>query len=257
MQTIINPQYAHLHDFIKSIPSRFNEPDFGTTLHSGRNIVKRVEFNGLQIVVKSYCRISLLNRLIYGRLRKSKSHRAYNHYLRLKSLGIDSPEAIAAIDTRHNGKIVGSFFVSLHSDYQSMEVVNEYPRNAATLEPLMEALAEFLIQLHNSGVLHHDLNISNILFQGDSVSGYKFQLIDTNRMDFKQQLSLRKRIENMRRLSCGSAAYAYLLERYAEKMNQPENSFELKGLLARLIFDERQRTKQKVKQRIKQRLFHA
>ncbi|MBR6672677.1 MAG: LPS kinase Kdo/WaaP, partial [Alistipes sp.] len=103
-------------------------------------------------------------------------------------------------------------------------------------------------------VLHHDLNISNILFQGDSVSGYKFQLIDTNRMDFKQQLSLRKRIENMRRLSCGSAAYAYLLERYAEKMNQPENSFELRGLLARLIFDERQRTKQKVKQRIKQRL---
>ena len=110
MQTVINPKYAHLNGFIKSIPSRFNNPDFGTTLHSGRNIVKRVEFNGLQIVVKSYCRISLLNRLIYGRLRKSKSHRAYNHYLRLKSLGIDSPEAIAAIDTRHNGKIVGSFF---------------------------------------------------------------------------------------------------------------------------------------------------
>lgn len=255
MQAIINPKYIHLHYFINSIPSQFDNPDFGITLHDGRNTIKRVEVNGVQLAIKSYRRISIVNRLAYGSIRKSKSHRAYNHAMRLNYLGIDSPEAVAAIDTRRNGRIVSSYFVSLYSDYSSMAVVNDYPRNASTLEPLMDAMVDYLVRLHDVGILHRDLNITNILYSPDHIIAYKFQLIDTNRMSFKSKLSLRQRVENLRRLSCGTTAYAYILEHYAKRMQLANDEFQLKGLLARLLFDKLQRIRQRAKQKIKQRFL--
>ncbi len=251
MHNYLNPKYLALREFITAIPSRFADPKFGLMLHNGRNIIKSVEVNGIQLVIKSYQCPSLLNRFIYGRLRRSKAQRAYLHATRLRNLGIDSPEAVASIDIRNRGVLANSYFISLHSNYQSMDVVNDYPHNATTLEPLMDAMTDFIITIHNAGILHRDLNITNILYRHNANGNYSFQLIDTNRMDFKRRLSDRERIDNMRRLSCSTAAYIYILERYAQQMNLSDNSFELKGVLARLIFDERQRAKQRVKRHIR------
>ena len=255
MHELINPKYSYLQDYLKSIPSNFRNPDFGTILHSGRNVIKVVEIDGIKLVVKNYCHISLFNRIIYGSIRKSKSHRAFYHAIRLSRLGIDSPEAIAAIDVRRNCRLVDSYFISLYSDYKSMTIINDYLHDTLALEPLMSAVAGFIIKLHSAGVLHRDLNISNILYSKAEDEEYKFQIVDTNRMSFKQKLTVRERVENLRRLSCVPATYCYILEQYTKQIRLQDHNFELKGILARLIFDERQRIKQRVKHKIKQICF--
>lgn len=63
----------------------------------------------------------------------------------------------------------------------------------------------------NREVLHKDLNIGNILYKDDGRGGYVFQLMDTNRMRFHRVLSMRQRLDNLRRLSCPVPAYLIFL----------------------------------------------
>lgn len=244
---ILNPKYLKLNEFVNSIRSDFHNLSHCRLLHDGRNKVKYVEILGEKLVVKSYERVSFVNRLLYGRLRQSKAVRAFRYAERLIELGIDTPRPVAAVDVYEGGVLRQSFFVSEYSDYQSAEVVNSYPPMGENLHPLMDALAKFIFDLHNVGVLHRDLNITNILYRKSEKGEYLFQLIDINRMDFKRRISRRKRIKNMRRLSCSPAAYAYILERYAELLLPNESTFQLQGLIARLLFEYRQRAKQSIK----------
>ena len=58
---------------------------------------------------------------------------------------------------------------------------------------------------------------------------------------------MRRRLRNMRRLSCGASAYLYILHRYAEVLRANANGVQLKGAICRLAFEWRQRTKRKLK----------
>ncbi len=115
----------------------------------------------------------------------------------------------------------------------------------------MDALAKFLVKLHRAGILHNDLNIDNILYKEtvaqDGTAGYRFQLIDINRMTFGRQLSVYRRMDNLRRLSCNVPAYLYILGKYAEAMNTDTEYILLKGTLKRFIFEWRKRTEHKIK----------
>lgn len=246
MQIIIDYEFLSLKEFVESLPLDFHTLPEAKTIHEGRNEVKMVERDGVKMVVKSFVRMTSTNRMIYGSLRQSKSMRAYRHAERLLALGIDTPKPIAAIDVQRYGLLKQSFFVAEYSDYESATILNSHPTNIE-LRPLMDALAEFIFIVHNAGVLHQDLNVSNILYKLDDDGVYKFQLIDNNRIVFKSHLTINERIENMRRLSCHPAAYAYILDKYAEFTTKDAQTFQLRGLIARLLFEIRQRTKRFLK----------
>lgn len=236
-----------LNEFVQSLPDQFDTLPDAEILHQGRNVVKMVEREGVRMVVKSYEHLSLVNRLLYGRVRRSKAVRAYRYAERLLAMGIDTPTPIAVVDIRRRGILSRSLFVSAYSDYESAAVINSYPAKTETLQPLMDALAKFIFRLHDAGVLHKDLNITNILYRPTADEGYRFQLIDINRMNFKSHLSMSERIKNMRRLSCNPTAYAYILEQYAAQTTTNEQTFQLRGLIARLLFEIRQHIKSDVK----------
>lgn len=239
VEFIIHPQYAHLSEFLLSLPESFDSLAEAAVLRDVRNVTKAVKVNGIRLVIKSYRHISWLNRRAYGTLRDSKAMRAYHYAERLTALGIGTPRPIAAIDCFSGGVLVNSFFVSLYTDYASAEVVNRYPDDAEQLCPLMDSVAGFIVRLHACGVLHHDLNLSNILFRKNSRGEYDFQVIDINRMSFKRRLTTRQRIENLSTLSCSPAAYAYILHRYALLSKNSEQRFEMQGHLSRLMRDRR------------------
>ena len=247
MQILLNPRFMALNEFVQSLPDQFDTLPDAEVLHQGRNVVKMVEREGVRMVVKSYEHLSIVNRLLYGRVRRSKAVRAYRYAKRLLAMGIDTPTPIAVVDIRRRGVLHRSLFMSAYSDYESAAVINSYPAKTETLQPLMDALAKFIFRLHDAGVLHKDLNITNILYKPTADGGYKFQLIDINRMDFKSHLSMNERIKNMRRLSCHPTAYAYILEQYASQATTNEQTFQLRGLIARLLFEIRQRIKSDVK----------
>nr|WP_306449772.1 hypothetical protein [Odoribacter splanchnicus] len=57
----------------------------------------------MRLAVKSYERLTLCNRMLYGSLRKSKAMRAYLYADRLRRLGIDTPEEVAVVEIRRGG----------------------------------------------------------------------------------------------------------------------------------------------------------
>ena len=133
MHSIINPEYLHFRDFLLSLPYRFETLQCDAVLHKGRNEVRLYTVAGVRLVVKSFARISRLNRVAYGLLRPSKAVRAYQYAQRLLVMGIDTPVPVAVIDVREGGVLRHSFFVSLYSEYESLDVLNRNIQKVSNL----------------------------------------------------------------------------------------------------------------------------
>lgn len=249
MQIIVNPRYDFYKDFIISIcnPERF--ANNGKTLQTGRNTIKLFETNGVRLVVKSYEHLTLFNRVIYGALRKSKAERAYLHAVRLQKLGIGTPEEVAFVEIRRYGLLHSCYFVSLYSDFRSLNpsIIDSMPEGAKCA--LLDALAKFLYKMHWAGVLHKDLNIGNILYANkcSATDKFDFQVVDNNRMSFHSLLSIHQRLHNLRRLSCSIPSFLYILKRYAAVAGIDSEAMLLKGVFAKLIFSYRQSCKRNIK----------
>lgn len=250
MKILINPRYEHLRPFVERLARPIFFARHGKTLQGGRNTVKLFETDGVRLVVKSYERLTFCNRMLYGSLRKSKAMRAYLHADRLRRLGIDTPEEVAVVEIRRRGVMRQCYFVSLYTDYESIRSATELFMQRTEAKNALDGMAELLVRMHGAGVEHKDLNVGNILYKKERANGadrYCFMVIDTNRMSFRGHLSKRRRLRNMRRLSCGAPAYFYILHRYAELLHTDANGVQLKGVVCRLLFEWRQRTKGKIK----------
>lgn len=93
-------------------------------------------------------------------------------------------------------------------------------------------------------MIHEDFNHSNILYRTDpEKGGYRFQLIDANRMKFRRRVSERASIVNLRRLSCPGAAYLYILEAYSEARGRKDDDTLLRRAIFRPLFGCRLRFK--------------
>lgn len=246
MHSIINPRYLDLQEFLTSLPDTFDSLTPDRILRSGRNEVRQFTVGNRIIVVKNFRKFSALNRVVYGSMRMSKAMRAYYNALHLLALGINTPEPIAAIDVRRFGVLAQSFYVYAYSDYAEMhELLNRYPDKR--LEPLLNVLTDFILDVHDKGVLHEDLNIMNILYRDCGSGVYDFQLIDVNRMDFRNKLSKRQRLSNLRHLNCNPAVFLYIVERYATAMNMNCEKAQLHGIGLRLMDTLRHEFKQQLK----------
>ena len=184
---------------------------------------------------------------MYGLVRGSKAERAYLHAARWRNLGIDTPEEVAFVEERRYGILRASYFISLYSDYRPvMEVMEETAPDADVKMCLFDQLANFIYHIHWAGILHRDLNIGNILCAESLPGKFSFQLIDTNRMEFRQHLSMQMRMHNLRRLSCPLTIYLAILGSSALIVRPERASLELKGVLYRLLFENSKRLKSRV-----------
>lgn len=247
MKIVVNPKYAKLRPFVERLASADFFENNGRVLHEGRNTIKAFETEGVRLAVKSYGGLTLFNRFIYGFLRRSKAERTYLYARRLGSLGIDTPEEVAYVEVRRHGVLWRSYFVSLLSDCTSAAPLTDLRDDARGKLPALDALAAFLYAVHKAGVLHKDLNITNILYRRTDDGGFRFQLIDINRMSFGGRLTPRRRLRNLRRLSCPAPAFLYLLDRYAALSHADTDTVQFRGVVMRLLFDGWQRTRHRLK----------
>lgn len=106
--------------------------------------------------------------------------------MRLRNLGVDTPEEVAFVEERRYGILKVSYFFSLYSDYRPvMELIEGKALDANIQKGLFDQLATFIHHIHWAGILHRDLNIGNILCAEKQPGVFSFQLIDTNRMEFR------------------------------------------------------------------------
>lgn len=114
MKITINPAIRHVQPFIERLPEVF--PVSGEVLHEGRNQIRAFDIGGESLVVKRYKRPHLFNRVMYSFFRKNKARRAYEHALRLRGMGFDTPEPVAWSEYRKDGLIADTYFVSRRSE---------------------------------------------------------------------------------------------------------------------------------------------
>lgn len=209
MKIVIHPDFAYAAEFIKQLPSRFDKE--GELLYEGRNTVKRYQVNDTQLVVKRYKQPNIIQRIVYTFFKKSKTERAYLFAGILREKGFDTPHEVAYIEKRKNGLFLDSYFISLNCDYPPLaEVlrVRDFDRRPAN------ELAAYMVELHKKGILHGDLNLTNILYHTNAKGNYKFTLIDTNRSKFKSPTQ-KECLENLKRLTHSKALLRYVVIQYA------------------------------------------
>lgn len=247
MKLTVNPALQHLLPFAARLPEIF--PASGEVLHDGRNQIRAFDVAGERYAVKRYKRPNAFNTIVYSLLRKSKAQRAYEHALRLRELGIDTPEPAAWSEYRRKGLIADTYFISRQSDCTPLaEVTKRFP--APDTLPVLDAFARFTALLHEKGVCHEDFNQTNILWRFDEATGeYRFQLIDINRMKFHARpLRPDECMINLRRLNCPAVAFLYILDRYAETKRWDIDDTLLRGTFFRLLFGRRQQFKKRFRE---------
>lgn len=213
MNIVLSPAYQELSSWIESVPSRFNEGE-GQLLHDGRNQIRLFERNGLRIVAKRYKRHDCFKQLVYTFFRKNKARRSYENAVRLGEMGFDTPEPIAFIETRRHGLIRQVYYLCEFTDAQPVRTplidTNPFDQGLAC------DYANFVATLHEHGVLHRDLNPTNVLYT-DTDEHHHFTLIDINRMKFYAPNSVPKDecMENLTLFWRPTEIYHYVLNEYA------------------------------------------
>lgn len=209
-KTVISPDYCDIREWLLSVPRLFSD-GCGEVLHSGRNEVRRFSHNGTRLVVKRYKRPNIIQRVAYTFFKKGKAERAFLFAGELRARGFNTPREVAYIEIKNGGLLLDSYFISAECTLPAVtQLLNrdEPDRDAA------EALASLLVSLHEKGVLHGDLNLSNILYSKDASGHFGFTLIDTNRSIFKQPTKA-ECLDNLKRLTHNRRAMESIVSCYA------------------------------------------
>lgn len=207
---VISPDDTALQNFIMELPKTFSV--MGTTLYKGRNTVKAFSINGRTLVVKRYKRPNLVQRVAYSFFKRSKAERAYLYAQIMREKGINTPREIAYIELCEGMLLSDSFFVSEPCMLPSLSKIlgnGRFNRDAA------DALAHQLVVMHEKGVMHGDLNLTNILYKRNENNSFTFWFIDTNRSSFIQP-DKNDCLDNLKRLTHDRELMRYIVSRYAE-----------------------------------------
>lgn len=211
-----------MHSFMMSLPESFAEGK-GEILYDKRNQIRRFvqQSEGLPevIIVKRYKRPNFFQGLSYSTFWRNKAEKAYAFAERLLAMGIDTPRPLGALTQRNAlGWTKQYYFASTENTDQSCWVLLE--SSDKELEPLIEALAQYLVTLHEKGFLHGDTNLSNFLWHKETDGSYHFAVIDVNRSKFLgRPASKKESLDNLFRLTHNRALLEQIIKKYARLRN--------------------------------------
>lgn len=203
--------------FVNNLPQLFETG--GKTVYNKRNVIKLMDSDNGQLVVKRFKRLGFFRSLVYSLFRASKAKRAYKNALELQKRGIDTPEAMAYAEEWQGGRMVYGYYISKADFAPPIEErinIDDFDVQLAA------DFGEFIATLHKKGILHHDLNSTNVLYHPQPDGSNTFSLIDINRMDFFPEGTLppaASRYENMTRFSGGIPQFRAVAEAYVRAMD--------------------------------------
>ncbi|NDW18186.1 hypothetical protein D0T53_04540 [Dysgonomonas sp. 216] len=218
----INPEYKTNNavlQFVDGLPVSF--VNGGVVLYDKRNVIKRFELDAnndvlKETIVKRYKKPNIVQRISYSFFRESKAKRAFNNATKLRNNGINTPVEIAYVEHWQCGLFCYGYYIS-GSD--NALPIRERLVGLKDFDKVMAAdFAAFAANLHEKGILHHDLNSTNVLYHPVNNGHYEFSVIDINRMDFWQEETIPKEIcfDNLTRFTGRMDLYEYVLRQYVK-----------------------------------------
>ena len=212
--TFVHPQFARLKLFVASLPQLFADPEQGRVIYRGRNELREFEVEGVRVVVKSFCKPHLVNRLAYGLLRKSKAQRSFEYADLLRNEGIGSPAPVGWVTVRCGLLLAESYYVSVSSDLPFTYIDLMQPGRVPGEEILLREVGRTAGRMHNLGMIHRDFSRGNILV-GMKEGKPCVEIIDLNRIRF-HQINMAEGLANFNRLPVSDMMRRLLAEGYAE-----------------------------------------
>ena len=200
----ISDPYRMFRDQVAELPGSLH--DRGMTLHSGRNLIKRLnitspEGRSIDVVVKAFAVPARPRGFVYAHLRRSKALRCMSNASMLLDRGVATPEPIACIENYEFGCLRASHYVCRywHQDYDLTALLYRGVSHGPDTHTLLEQLAGFTAAQHDQGVQHLDYNPGNILVRAKD-DGFQFALVDLNRLRFRQ-LGVNERLAGLVRMT--------------------------------------------------------
>lgn len=221
MKTVVttSPDYVSLQAWLDTVPDLFRNGE-GRLLYQGRNEVRLFEVDGHRLVVKRFKQHNWLKRIVYTFFRDNKAQRAYENALILTSRRFQTPAAVGYIEVRCAGTIRQVYYICEHTESEPIRprLIEQEPFD----QPLAAAYARFVASLHDAGVLHRDLNPTNVLYT-ESEGKYHFEVIDINRMRFYDgPVPKEECMENLTLFYWLTPAYRFILDVYARQRGWTE-----------------------------------
>jgi len=206
---ICNPDTPHAAALLASLHDTFDRS--GTTLHEGRNTVKAIAYGGRSYVVKRFRHNGWLKQIVYS-IRKSKARRAYDNSMDFLAAGLNTPRPVGYVELGRRHGVADAYYVCEQCPMPDARCLEHAGHDAKMMSRLMSVVA----QMHSKGIVHGDLNLSNILYSEDRESGgYRFTFIDTNRAKTKNRLSRKDCLTDLMRMSDVRPALHAMAAEYA------------------------------------------
>lgn len=179
------------------------------------------------VFIKIYKRGGLLGRLVqdlyFG---KSRFHNEFNILKTLRRLGFGVPEPLGVVTRRvfgplHKGALLTRYangFVPLPQAYAAIQE-----------GPILRALANALVRLHDAGIEHKDLNLNNFLVRPETEKNVVSLIV----VDFDKAKTRKRPIHSLKR------AYGLIrMERSAKKILGKEFSLPFFAKLSQAYLNE-------------------
>ena len=204
----INSLFESLAPLVESVAANGLPTDARLIFH-GRNTVVAVQSDEGPVNIKAYKVPHIVNRIAYGMLRPSKAERAFNHAMKLISMGFHTPEPIAFIEIRNFGMLNHSYFFSRHIDgAREVRDIADLPQCHA----MLREIAALMVGMHSKGILFKDFSPGNLLYTTDREGRRHYMLVDINRMKFgvhdaERLYSMFGRLLNTEELTADLARY--------------------------------------------------
>ncbi|SMC49884.1 lipopolysaccharide kinase InaA family protein [Moheibacter sediminis] len=194
-----------------------------------RNKIKLFQVNQNQMNVKSFKIPNKINQFIYKYFRKSKARRSFEYANILLKKGIGTPSPIAFQENYNAFGLQKSFYASAHQEYdltfRELVEIKDYPDE----ESILRQFTKFCFKMHEAGIEFKDHSPGNTLIKKSSDGIYEFFLVDLNRMNFHDFMSIELRMKNLSRLTPKKEMVKIITDEYARISG--ENSEKLLNLL--------------------------
>ncbi len=211
----INSFFAKIKENdVEEIISAFNKSD-ELIGNQKRNSIKKISYNNLSLNIKSFKKPNLINQFVYGyRIRKSKAERSFEYANKLLNLNVGTPTPVAFLEEKNIFGLSNSYYISEHLEYDLTYrelITNEnYPNR----EEILRAFVRFTYILHEKGICFLDHSPGNTLIQITN-EGYKFYLVDLNRMKF-MKMHFEDRMKNFSRLTSDEKMIEVMSDEYSK-----------------------------------------
>ncbi len=137
----------------------------------------------------------------FNPLKRSKAMKSFSAACHLINHGLRTPVPLAAYEARRLGFIRQNVFVTekVPDHILIRRFIKQNRSNPDQIKKVLKALAEFAIKMHDSGLWHRDMNLSNFLLT-ERFDSYKLFIIDLNRARIRDKLFIWHRAMDLARL---------------------------------------------------------